>query len=268
MITTSRMLRGTALATLLLALAAAPARTDEPATAVAAAPDLLPAADVIARHVQAIGGADAVQAQKARVARGRFEMPAAGIAGTFEMKAAQPNRFVMSLEIPGMGTVRQGFDGTTAWAINPMVGPMLLDGEMKGQIEDQSAWDSGLFTAEQYPERETVAREEFNGAPAWKVRMVSKRGTEAANYFDVESGLHVGTTATAETAFGPIETTAVLSDYKDVGGVRMPMRVEQDLGPQGKQVMVFEEVRVEDVSPETFALPAEIQALAAAPAKP
>ena len=59
---------------------------------------------------------------------GTFEMPAAGISATFTAVQRRPNQMAMSIVIGGMGELRQGFDGTTAWASDPMQGPRLMTG--------------------------------------------------------------------------------------------------------------------------------------------
>ena len=93
--------------------------------------------------------------------------------------------------------------------------------------------------------------------------MVTTTGTETAEYFDVESGLLVGNEIEAETPLGAIRVVSTLSEYREFDGLRIPTRLEQDLGPQGKQIMTIEDVVVGDVDPSTFELPDPIRAMVA-----
>ncbi len=251
-------------ALLALALAAGVATAEDTATAVAA-PTV---EEIVARHVEAIGGADAVAGHSGQTMSGKLSMPAAGIEGTLQVVAARPDRFLLTVEIPGLGAIRQGFDGETAWTLDPMTGPMILEGPARVQLLEQSRWDAALFPAERYEIREFLGEVEFGGAPAWKIRMVTTTGMESFEYFDVASGLLVGNEIEAETPLGAIRVVSSLSEYREFEGVRIPTRLEQDLGPQGKQIMTIEDVVVADVDPSTFDLPDPIRAMVAPSAPP
>jgi hypothetical protein len=219
------------------------------------------ASEIVARHVAAIGGHEAVQRHESQTMTGTLSMPAAGIEGTLSVVAARPDKFLLRIEIPGIGAIRQGFDGETAWTVDPMTGPMILEGRARLQLAEQSRWDAALYPAERYEVQETLGEVDFGGSRAWKVRMVTVTGMETFEYFDVESGLLVGNEITAETPLGPIRVVARLSDYREFAGVRLPTRVEQDLGPQGKQIMTIDNVVVGTVDPSTFVLPDEVRAM-------
>lgn len=243
---------------------------------ISAAQDAAPAtaapavAEIIARHVAAIGGAEAVQGRSGHTMIGKLSMPAAGIEGTLEVVAAPPDKFYLRLEIPGLGAILQGFDGETGWTLDPMTGPMVLEGKARLQVLEQSRWDAALYPADRYEVQELLGEVDFRGAPAWKVRMVTVTGMETLEYFGVESGLLVGNEIEAETPLGSIRVVSSLADYREFDGLRIPTRLEQDLGPQGKQIMTIEDVVVGNVDPSVFELPDQIRAMVApsAPSAP
>jgi hypothetical protein len=110
-----------------------------PVAAVAQQPAALPSASqVIARYVEAIGGRDAVMRHPTSRSVGTFEMPAAGLRGEMEILTAQPNRMVSVVNIPGLGTMRSGFDGTVGWSVDPIMGARLFSGAELESIRDQS----------------------------------------------------------------------------------------------------------------------------------
>src|SRR3990172_10726219 len=86
-----------------------------------AAQDALPkAADLLAKFVAAIGGADAIKGIKSIRARGTFEMPAQNVNGTVELIQARPSFMRLTVDIQGIGQADQGSDGKIAWSVDPM----------------------------------------------------------------------------------------------------------------------------------------------------
>jgi len=243
---------------LILLVAAAATIAYAPARGKSGQPD---ADKIIARYVKAIGGKKAYLAGGSRVAEGTMSMPAAGISGALKVTAMSPDLLLVEIEIEGLGSVKEGYDGKVGWSIDPMTGPQVKSGKQLEQAADQAAYDGGLFPKDRYKTREVVGQVEFDGKSAWKLRLVSANDIETFAFFDVESGLLLGTQLTQETAMGAIPVTATMGDYKEFDGVLVPTRLVQDLGPAGKQI--FELTRIESggVDRSVFELPAEIKAL-------
>jgi hypothetical protein len=234
-----------------------------PAIATAQGAAALPsAADLVAKHVKAIGGKDAVMKIKSLSVTGTVDVPAAGASAPIEIVRAQ-NKMRQKMSIPGLGEVLQGFDGTTGWVINPTQGPSVLSG---------GALDELKLTADLYAELladqsknksvETVEKTEFQGEPAYRVKVIRANGVEGSEFFSVQSGLKLGSRGTMDTQMGPIEMVAELSDYKPVNGVLIPMKTRQKAGPQ-EFVVSFKSITANDVPDSVFALPDAIKALVA-----
>lgn len=217
--------------------------------------------DVLTKHAKAIGGMKTFLKHDSRVLEGTMSMPSAGITGDFKLSVMKPNKTLVEVEIEGIGTIREGYDGTVAWSTNPMSGPAVKTGDQLAQTEDQSHYDGAFFPAKYYKTREVVDKVEFAGKQAWKVHFVSKNDNESYAYFDVDSGLQIGTEMTQKTPMGDLPITATMSDYQEFDGVMIPMHVEQDMGPAGKQIMKFSNITSGGVEPSVFALPPEIVAL-------
>src|SRR5215210_171185 len=103
----------------------------------AQSPTLPAAAGIVAKYATAVG-ATAFLAPRAVITKGAMSMPAAGMNATFEMTQVTPNQMSMVTTIPGMGEVLVGFDGTTAWAVDPMQGPRILSGAELNQAKDDA----------------------------------------------------------------------------------------------------------------------------------
>ena len=103
---------------------APPASQQKPAEA-----DLPPAKSIIDRHIEAVGGRDAIKAHNSVAVKGSMAMPASGMTGTMEIFAARPNKRLTKMTLAGIGEISEGFDGTVAWSVSPMTGPMLATGD-------------------------------------------------------------------------------------------------------------------------------------------
>jgi hypothetical protein len=218
------------------------------------------AREVIDRYVEALGGKDALASHPGRHAVGTMEVPAQGVTADIEIFSAPPNKMRMNIEIAGMGSVTSGFDGEVAWAINPALGPMVLDGRMLDQLRQQADWQGALHPETFVASAETVEETEFEGQQCYKLKIVTSWEEEYFEFFNAGTGLLVGIERTTASPMGEVPTTTVLSDYREIDGLLVPMKSAQRmLGFE--QVVTMSQVTAEELADSVFALPAEIQAL-------
>ena len=255
------------LAAAALGVAAAPAGAQATAhtghaTSSAAKPGAsLPAPrQIVDKYIAAIGGRDAVLKRSSTSMRGTFEMPAAGLRGEVLGQMAKPNKMVMSITFPGIGEMRSGFDGTTAWSIDPTSGPRVLDGAELAQARIQADFLAALHDEKSFTSMETIELADFEGRKAYTLRLV-RAGTDTTyEYFDAESGLLIGTRATRDTQMGPMTATSVMTNYKDFGGLQMPTTTT--VKTMGQEiVMSVTSIEWDTVPPDAFELPPEIKVL-------
>lgn len=227
----------------------------------AATAEPLPAArSVVDDYVKALGGEKAVRKNKSMTLIGEIDIPAAGINGSLEIRAMAPNKLLFISEIPGMGLIREGFDGEVAWAMDPNMGPRVKDGAELNQASFQADFYAALHAPDRYKSMETVEKTDVDGTSCYKIRLVTRDDDEIFEYFDVDSGLMVGSEMEAETLMGTIKIFSKLADYRQINGVKLPTRMTQSIGPM-EQIMKFSDVSFDDVDPAVFELPAEIRAL-------
>lgn len=218
------------------------------------------ARQVLDRYIEAVGGRAALAGQQYRTTRAEMSMPAMGMTMTMETYAARPNKMAMRMEAPGLGEIRSGYDGQVGWSLNPMAGPSVMQGRELEQAARQADFESSYNFEKFFPTMETVGRIEMNGEPCWNVRLVTSTGDTTHQCFSVASGLLVGGTATASSMMGEMETTVLVHDYRDFGGVKIPTRTVTQVGGQ-EVVLTVKEVSFAPIDPSVFALPAEIQAM-------
>ncbi|HSM17672.1 MAG TPA: DUF4412 domain-containing protein [Gemmatimonadales bacterium] len=231
-----------------------------PTTVVAQGGTLPDGPAVVRRFVEAVGGEAAVMRQTGRHVTGRLEVPAQGVEGDLEVYAKAPNKLAVTVVIPGMVTVRNGFDGTVGWTLNPMEGPMLLDGLSLQQMQQSADFYSMLYPKRLFAAVETIGEEEFEGTPCYRVKVTTANGEEYFDFFNRTTGLLVGSVRTRSTAMGDMEATSLVSDWQPVGGVLLPHKtVQRVMGME--QIMTFTSIESGDVPDSVFALPEEVRAL-------
>ena len=221
----------------------------------------VPTADaVFARHVEAIGGKDAVLRTAAIRRIGKMEMPAQGISATME-SVASPIKSWTKLSIPGIGDITNGFDGDVAWEVNPMRGPRIKTAKEKASaLEEADFRSTMLFSKERYASVECVGAAQFAGEKTWQVKTVLKSGRVVNEYFSVATGLRVGSETTNESQSGVISVSTRESDYKQFGALMVATRTEMTTGAQ-KVVLTISDVVLGTLPDSAFALPAAVKAL-------
>jgi hypothetical protein len=240
--------------------AAKPEEKKQEAQKPAAKKDLPPAQEVLDRFVQQMGGKETYKKHKSQHASGSVEMPAQQIKGSLELFAAEPDKMLVKIDLPGAGPVTTGYDGKVGFMVNPLTGPMLLEGKMLDQVSSQADFDHVLHPMEDYKSMETVDLVPFEGEECYKLKLVDKNGMTTTEYFSKKTGLQNGLSMTQESPLGAMNVTTVVGDYKKFGDITMPSRISQKIGGM-EQVMTFDKVEWDTVQDDVFKLPAEVKAL-------
>jgi hypothetical protein len=218
--------------------------------------------ELINKHMAAMGGRDALDKHTSLHMTGTFSMAAAGIEGPVHLYRAKPALLLQQITLGSFGEMTTGYDGTTAWAINPMAGASILSGEQATQMKQQADFFSDFPDLAKYTTIETVGAEDFEGRKCFKVKFVrADDKSEAMQFFDAESGLAAGMIRTVENPqMGKIEITVVMSDYKDQGGVKLPGKITQRT-PQGDVVLTFTSFEWDKVDAKMFDLPDAVKSM-------
>lgn len=220
----------------------------------------LPAASTLVAKYDAAIGAQAMMKAPQVTTRGGMTMSAAGINATFEMVQLAPNRMQMVTTIPGVGAIQIGYDGTTAWSLDPMQGPRVLTGKEADEIIEQADPRANALAADLFTAVQTVADTTMNGERCFLVKLNWKSGRETFDCFSAASGLLVGSKSIQETQMGKIPVTTLYNDYKKFGDFMVPTKTVNSMMGQ-EQVMTVSEVQVGTGAGVTIVPPTEIKAL-------
>ena len=169
------------------------------------------------------------------------------------------------MNIPGMGQMNTGFDGTTGWSINPMQGPRLLEGKELEQIREDAGPAATLRGPDRVRSAETVELTTMGGKSCYKVRIVTLTGRESFDCYSPETGLLVGMTQRQDSPMGTVEVTTLFEDWKEFGGLKTATRLRQQMMGQ-EQILTIDRLefdRPEDV--KAVEVPEQIKPLVKKP---
>lgn len=223
------------------------------------------AATLVAKYGDAVG-AKAYLAPKSITTKGSMSMPAAGINATFQLTQLGANQMSMVTEITGMGKIEAGFDGTTAWSMDPMQGARVLTGKELEQFKDEADRRGTVRSPDLFTSLETVADTTINSQRCYLVKLSWKSGRVTHDCYSAETGLLVASKSVQTNAMGEIPVLTLFQDYKKFGDVMVPTKtVQEAMGQQ--QILTIESVVYGDGTGVVIAPPAAVQALAKPAAK-
>ena len=241
-------------------LLALPAMAQQMATQTAPATTAtraFPDARALVAQVDKAMGAEALAGYDSRMIRQQMTMEAQGLTVDLTIYNKGGDQVLIETSLPGM-TMKQGYDGVTAWATDPMQGPRLLSEAEAEQMRNSP--DNGGSLLEAFPTVEVLGEEDFEGRACWRVSMKSASGLETIGFFDQETHLINGMSGKQPSPMGEMPYSAVMTDYVEHHGMMFPGKTTvKAMGIE--QVVMLKEVKVNLASLPSFAPPPEVAAL-------
>ncbi len=185
----------------------------------------------------------------------------AQVSGPIEMFGATgPDRVIVKTSVQGIGDIMEGFDGSHAWSVSPMTGPMLKVGKELTQTKLDADFYSELRDPKKYPTVKTVEKTTFDGRPCYKVALSRIDGVEDFDFYDATTGLRAGGINTRESPMGTMTMTSIDGAYKKFGDLMQATIVTQKIMGV-EQMITLISVEFDKVDPSVFEPPAAIKAL-------
>jgi zinc protease len=225
------------------------------------AADELPKAETILdKFVEVTGGKAAFEKMHNTVITGSMEMAAMGIKGTMVVTQAEPDKNLAEIEIGGVGSIKEGYDGKVAWEINPMQGARIKDGDEKAAAKLQAHFHKEAWHDE-YKKFETVGTATIDGKDCYKLLLTPPEGNPVTEYYDKKTGLLVKSSMTMSTPNGEIEIETLASDYRKEGELLIPHKIQQNAAGQ-EITITFDTIKYNtEIPKDKFDLPDDIKAL-------
>src|SRR5579862_9265909 len=195
---------------------------------IVAAEEPLPSADTIYDHfISATGGKAGWEARHSQVQHATIEFPKQGLKGSITIYEAAPDKYLAVTELPAIGKIAAGSDGSTAWENMALTGPRVKQGVEKAEALRDGAFNAPLYWKKLYLKAETTGAESVEGHDCYKLVLTPRdgEGKPITEFFDKKSGLMIKTMATAASPFGEIKAEIVYEDYRKDGDLLSPFRV-------------------------------------------
>jgi hypothetical protein len=194
--------------------------------------------DVVEKHLAALGGRAALEKLTSRVETGTISVSIAGgeLSGSIEIYNKVPNKSRTLIKIDasqfGVGQILQDqrFNGTSGYAIDTLNGNRELTGDQL-ELARINAFPSPLL---QYKSAgstlELLGRETVNDRDAFVLRLTPMTGRAARLFIDAETFLltKILITVNVPQLGGDVEQTILVSDYREVDGVKVPYQIQSN----------------------------------------
>jgi hypothetical protein len=210
--------------------------------------------ELVAKNIEAKGGADALRALQSLRSNGKMIVNEGQLQLAYAQTKKRPGEIRTEFTLQGMTAV-QAYDGKEGWKISPFQGrkepekmsaddvkPLMEDAEIDGPLVDWKAKESTL---------EYLGREDVDGTSAYKIKVVRKNGDVSFVYLDPDHFLEIRILTQRIKHGAQEEVETDVGDYEKIGGVFVPFSIEAGRkGDPDKQKIVIEKaeanVPVED----------------------
>lgn len=187
---------------------------------------------VIDKYLQSIGGKAAIDGIK------DFSMDLTaevqGQAMSMVVRKKMPNMFLTIVKVDGMGEVNNTvFDGIKG-KMTQMGQDQIIEGDGAKALEAQSNIIGEVVYLTDLGKLTYVGKETIDGIECHKLKVLNAAG-EAEEFYEVISGYKKRQINEVESPMGKMKITIDYADYKQVGAVKFPHSLKQDMG-----MMAFE----------------------------
>lgn len=224
--------------------------------------------EIIAKHVQAVGGADKLKTVHSVRLSGK--MTAGGFEAGISEAKKRPGMVRQEFTLQGMTAV-QAYDGKNGWQIDPFQGKKtaeaMSEDDLKA-IKEESDFDdwAAVGPIVDYKSKgnqvELVGKEDVEGTPTYKLKVTLKSGDVRYVYLDAENYVAIKQESKRTIRGAEREFETSIGDYKEEGGIMMAHSAESKPkgAPQGQKITI-DKVEINPDMPDSF-----FQMPAAAPA--
>jgi outer membrane lipoprotein-sorting protein len=215
--------------------------------------------EIVARHVAARGGLEALTAVRTVRMTGRATA-GPGRQAIVRREIARPGRIRTEFVFQGTTGV-YAWDGSSGWRVSPLDGgldPEPIPAEEAAALAEQADLEGALVDWKAKGHAvELVGKEALPGGTAHRLKVTLKSGAVRQLWVDAAGGFVVRMESTRARRGREVVVETSFGDYRETGGVAFPRSIETRVkgGPQRLRIVV-ETVEVNPALDETrFQLP-------------
>lgn len=222
-------------------------------------------AQVEARFVHALGGSAAIMHPQSMTMRGQNVLYGPhGKRTVVDYVAYLANFKRLEIDtVSGKGQYRSGYDGTTAWAMNPALKAQVFP----GSVGRSARRDADMYYFARIPSyfgsMSVVGVEAFGGQQCYHLRGITLWGNVNNHYYSVASGLLVGYRFHQWMGSAPekAESVQLFDRYRNFNGLMIATRERDYRDGVFLGVGEVTSVQFDDVDSRVFTPPAQVRAL-------
>jgi hypothetical protein len=187
----------------------------------------LPSVDeVLAKYVEAMGGAKAIQAVTSRVLKGTVDLAGVSRGGSFESYVQAPNKALSVMQAHPIGTIKLGFNGRNGWSWTKQ-GLRALKGAELAIVQRDADLHGVLRVKNHFSKVTLEGLSKIGFRDVYVVDFQPAVGAVERLYLDSQTYLPVrmNTVVTRGTVSEPVEI--YFDDWRAVDGVKYPFSVSQ-----------------------------------------
>ena len=196
----------------------------------AATDNKITADELVAKNLQARGGADKLRAITSMHTLGKLRLDG-GLEAKTETYAVAPDKMRFEVSLQGLTQVNS-WDGTQGWGIDPFQGrrdPQKLSGDDIKELAQAADIAGPLLDAQKKGERlEYLGTEDIDGTDAHKLRVTYKNGDSRVIYLDPDQFLEIRVVDHRIVRGQEQVQTTNLGEYEKVDGVYFPFEQGQN----------------------------------------
>lgn len=190
--------------------------------------------EIIDKYVNAIGGMDKLNSIKTAKITGKY------VSGNFEIPFTEtisiPDKILSEMTMQGL-TMKQAYDGTTGWMINPFQGskePEKMTEEQTKSMKEQADIKGKLVG---YKDKgctaELEGKEDMEGSDVYKIKLTDKDGDITYYYVDASTYMMLKESSKRTVKEKEITSDIYYSDYKSIDGLLFPMAMQIKTSARG-----------------------------------
>jgi hypothetical protein len=216
--------------------------------------------EILRSALKVRGGTQAASRIHTFQAKGTMDLdPSPLAASPAELIASKSNRFrfvlhCRSLLDPKLGNYESGFDGQTAWEVQPGAGPEVLNGEKLKQSRDGAAFFAWYDDPGDCQSAQCLGQAVFDGQNCYAMKLRTASGRWTTHYYDASSSLLIGSTELIEGGTGRILNKCHFCDYRVFNGFLFPTLLQEE-SQENRSVFRIDTVELNAVETSSFKVP-------------
>jgi outer membrane lipoprotein-sorting protein len=202
--------------------------------------------EILKEMIQAQGGKAAIEKIKDMTITGTIEVPQQGVSVSFIQYKKEPDKRRIEMKVMGMVQI-QGFDGKTAWELNPQTGQAIeIPGEDALDIKRGSLALGWILDPKKYGISLVFKdRARIGGKYYLVLEQVFSDGGKVLLHVDPETYLiYMIKSTMLDEMMVEVETETFLSDYKSVKGYVMAHKMISYLRGNEYMRMIYKKVKL------------------------